>query len=63
MTDRRMLADAHQGGAITTAEYEAMRLWSEGWGYRRIAIALGISTTTVRDRIDRGTRKLNRGGA
>ncbi len=42
----------------TTKELEAFTLWNRGAGYRRVADQLGISTSTVRDRIDRATRKI-----
>ena len=58
MSDRQALIDAHEDGVITMAEYQALRLHLEGYGYRRIAVVLDISITTARDRIKRGNRKL-----
>jgi DNA-binding CsgD family transcriptional regulator len=44
--------------AMTAREFEAYRLWEDGLGYGRIALVLGISPSTVRDRIKRGIRKV-----
>jgi predicted DNA-binding protein (UPF0251 family) len=47
--------------ACTRSELEALKLWDPGRvGYRTVAAQLGISTSTVRDRIQRGLTKIGR---
>jgi len=42
----------------TRKELEALKLWDAGAGYRRVALMLGISPSSARDRIVRAVRKL-----
>ena len=50
----RMLVDA----GCTHQEIEAVLRHELGEGYRQIARALGVSPTTVRDRIDTAARRV-----
>jgi DNA-binding CsgD family transcriptional regulator len=43
----------------TEKELIAIRLWANGSGYRAIGQYLDLAPTTVRDRIERGVRKIN----
>lgn len=44
---------------LTPKELDAWKLSLDGAGYRRIALALGISIDTTRGRLDRARRKLD----
>lgn len=43
---------------LTPGELQAIALQELGYGYRAIAKALGISMTTVRDRLDRAAQRI-----
>jgi DNA-binding CsgD family transcriptional regulator len=43
---------------LTPAERDAHNLHAQGFGYRRMALALGIDRDTARSRCDRAERKL-----
>ena len=43
---------------LTPAELQAVTMQDLGYGYRWIARHLGISTTAVRDRLDRAAQKI-----
>lgn len=45
---------------LTAKELDALKLWDAGMGYRRIAVALDISPSTARDRVQNAIRKLVR---
>ena len=45
-------------GTLTPLEVDAYSLHAAGHGYRTIALHLGISTTSTRDRIARAKRKI-----
>lgn len=49
--DPKIRAAAHR--ACTPAQLDALKLWEDGLGYRRIAMQLGITTSSARDRIHR----------
>lgn len=49
---------AHLEATCTPRQLEALRLKHEGYGHRRIARILGISTAAVRDRLDSAARNL-----
>lgn len=51
---RSLLVDA----GCSPEEVEAVLRHDLGWGYRQIARALGVSPTTVRDRIDTAARRV-----
>lgn len=44
---------------LTPAEHEAWTLHTRGLSQRAIALALGISRSSVRARLENATRKLN----
>jgi DNA-binding NarL/FixJ family response regulator len=50
-----------QPGTLTDREREALDLYQRGMSTRSIAIHLGVSRTTVRDRIGAALVKLERG--
>ena len=43
---------------FTAKETEAMRLYGEGLGYYRIGLLLGVSNTTIRNRVLMARRKV-----
>lgn len=45
-------------GILTDNELDAYALHAAGYGYYRIALQLGLSTSTARDRVRRAQRKL-----
>lgn len=45
---------------LTQPELEAQILYDLGWGYRKIAVHLGIAVATVRDRLDRAAARVAR---
>lgn len=45
---------------LTEKELDAVKLLNAGYGIRRISVALDISKTTVRDRLDRAERKIKK---
>ena len=47
-----------QRDLLTPPEREAVALHELGYGYRSIARILGISMTTVRDRLDRAAQRI-----
>lgn len=59
MTGRTHVSISHEHlELLTPAERDAVVLYQLGWGYRRIAKHLGISMTSVRDRLERATRRI-----
>jgi DNA-directed RNA polymerase specialized sigma24 family protein len=45
----------------TPPQLEALKLWEDGLGYRRIASKIGISTSSARDRIHRALAAIELG--
>jgi len=45
---------------LTAKELEVMKLLNAGYGKRRIATVIGIDVSTVRDRLDRAERKMQK---
>jgi DNA-directed RNA polymerase specialized sigma24 family protein len=49
----------HQLGTITEKEHEALHLHEvKGLSYRTISYGLGLSVSTIRDRVRRGEHKM-----
>lgn len=51
---------AHQQKLLTTGQIHALQFWSQGVGYKRIGVALGISRDAARGRVDRALSVLKR---
>jgi len=45
---------------LTERELVVVKLWLAGYGSRRLALALGVSRTQARDRVDRALAKVER---
>ena len=52
------LADLRIQGVITDREYDVLLLQTKGMSQRTISLALGISRTAVRDRLENADRKI-----
>ena len=62
MTDRRPESDeivAIAERVCTRAQIEVVELHEAGLGYRTIGRRLGLSPTSVRDRLDRATERID----
>lgn len=53
------MTDRDPATTLTPAEHEAWTLANRGLSQRAIALALGISRSSVRARLENATRKLN----
>jgi DNA-binding NarL/FixJ family response regulator len=57
MTESETIRIARQ--VCTPKQLEVMELYEQGLGYRQIARRLRLGVTTVRDRLDRGTDRVD----
>lgn len=52
------MSDLYERAGLTEKQREALDLYDQGMGYKRIALKLGISRATVRERLDIARAKL-----
>lgn len=56
----RLMDEAETSGLLTVEQVHALRLWSQGIGYKKIGMLLGISRDAARGRVDRARDVLRR---